>query len=254
MGSPRGRFWVRNYLTKLNIEKTKVIAFAKHSNKDNEYIKIDNIIIENVKEMKILGVIIDNKLGWKPHIRLIQNKVAKNTGIINKIKQFLDYNSLHILDCSLILPYFIYCIEIWGNYYKNSLYSLSVLQKRAVRVIHKAGYLDHTHSLFLQSKLLKLQDLVHYHTALIMFKVSKHLVPLNIQNLFSQRDGGYNLRGDTKFKMHLVRTTRKSFCVSVCGVKLCNRLEDEHRQCPHIHSFKSLYNNKVFERYKNEGL
>lgn len=44
--------------------------------------------------------------------------------------------------------------------------------------------------------------------------------------IFSERDGGYNLN----IKVHMVRTTRKSFCVSACGVKLWNGLGSKHKQ------------------------
>jgi len=35
------------------------------------------------------------------------------------------------LDVLFTLPYWIYCAEIWGHNNKNSLYSLSVLQKKS---------------------------------------------------------------------------------------------------------------------------
>ena len=39
---------------------------------------------------------------------------------------------------------------------------LTILHKREVRIIHKVGYLDDTHSLFLQSKILKFNDRVRW--------------------------------------------------------------------------------------------
>lgn len=59
-----------------------------------------------------------------------QNKVSKSTSIMNKVKQVLDYNSLWILCCSLILPYLTCCVEVRGNNYKNTLNLLFILQKK----------------------------------------------------------------------------------------------------------------------------
>lgn len=35
-------------------------------------------------------------------------------------------------------------------------------KKRALRIIHNMRFLDHTHPLFIHSKMLKFYDLVHY--------------------------------------------------------------------------------------------
>lgn len=74
----------------------------------------------------------------------------------------MDHKSLHSLGCASILPYFSYCIEVWGNIYKSTLHSLKKDQ-------YKVSYLDHTKNLFLRSKELKPNDLEEYYTAQITF-------------------------------------------------------------------------------------
>ena len=65
--------------------------------------------------IKYLGVIIDNKLTWIPHITHVKNKVSKGIGIMFKAKKILKKNTLINLYHSYIYPYLIYCIEAWGN-------------------------------------------------------------------------------------------------------------------------------------------
>ncbi len=60
-----------------------------------------------------------------------------------------------------------------------------------------------------------------------MYRATNNLLPVNIQACFFQREGGYNLRGELKLKHLYARTTLKTFCISVCGVKLWNRLAGE---------------------------
>lgn len=202
-----------------------------------------------VSQIKFLGVIIDNKLTWKSHIKYVQSKVSKCIAIINKAKYILNYKSLHMLYCSLVLPHFIYCIEVWGNNYKTSLQPLYILQKRAIRNIFKAGYSDHTNILFLNSKLLKLPDLVKFYTGQLMYKARNNTLPVNIQKLFTQREGGYYLRGNDIFKQPTVRTVRKSMCVSVCGVKLWNTLGTHVKQCLNIQLFKTKLKDHFLSSY-----
>ena len=45
-------------------------------------LQIEGQLIMEVHEMKFLGVIIDNKLSWKPHVRYICTKCAKGIGVI----------------------------------------------------------------------------------------------------------------------------------------------------------------------------
>lgn len=236
----------------LNVSKTKFMIFGKYRINTRVQIDIDGVAIEQVHENKFLGVTIDDKLCWKPHITHVKYKIARSIAVINKAKHVLDYKSLHTLYCSLVLPYLHYCAEVWGNNHKSSLQSLVILQKRALRTIHKVGYREHTNPLFLQSKLLKFTDIVSYQTALIMYKAKNHQLPKNIQNLFQNREGGYNLRGEFNFKTLSSRTTIKSFCVSIAGVKLWNSLSEEQKQRPNINQFKVMYKNMLFTRYREE--
>ena len=165
-----------------------------------------------VHENRFLGVIVDDRLSWKPHIEHVQSKVSRSIAVIHKAKQLLDHNSLCTLYCSLVLPYIHYCAKIWGNTCKTSLRSLTILQKRAIRTIHKVSYLEHTNPLFIQSKLLKFTDIVSYQTAIIMYKAKNRQLPENIQNVFRNREGGYRLRGKHNFK----RLNRRTIYICVC--------------------------------------
>lgn len=81
---------------------------------------INDTEIEKVTEIKFLGVIIDSKLNWKPHIKHINAKISKSLAIMNKVKYLLNQASLYTLYCSFILPYISYCVEVWGTLKKQT--------------------------------------------------------------------------------------------------------------------------------------
>ena len=62
--------WAKRHGAKFAPEKYKVIHFTRKKLKEIERDRISNIGIESkpVKELRLLGVIVDNKLIWKPHI------------------------------------------------------------------------------------------------------------------------------------------------------------------------------------------
>lgn len=244
--------WMDNNKLSLNLNKTKAMFFGNYKVNSNLMLNIDNVEIEKVSEYKFLGVTADDKISWKPHIKQVKSKVSKSIAVINKVKRFLPYDALRTLYCSLILPYFTYCVEIWGNSYKSYIHPLIILQKRAVRIIHKAGYRDHTNVLFLKSKLLKFSDLVKLYTVVPVFKANMNILPKNIQKLFCKRELKHNLRNQGNFKVHYANNNRKRWCVSVCGVRLWNQLESHIKQCYNIYQFKKKYKESMFLQYRNE--
>ena len=64
----------------------------------------------------------------------------------------------------------------------------------------------------------------------IMYKAKNNLLSGNVQKLFCEREGRYNLRGKLNLKILKVRTTLKGFCITICGVKLWNKLCVEIKQ------------------------
>ena len=57
-------------------------------------LKVKNHDIERVNTMKFLGVLLDDNLSWKEHIKYLENKIAKNIGLMYRAKPFLDKESL----------------------------------------------------------------------------------------------------------------------------------------------------------------
>ena len=59
---------------------------------------------------------------------------------------------------SIIHQFFLYCLPIFGPTYEAHLKPLFMLQKKAIRIINGASYLQHTDPLFYSSKILKIRD------------------------------------------------------------------------------------------------
>ena len=77
-------------------------------------IMIDGGEIKRVKSVKYLGMI-DDKLTWEQHIEVISGKMARNIGILKRIRNFIPQESLLLLYHTLIEPYLRYCSIVWGQ-------------------------------------------------------------------------------------------------------------------------------------------
>ena len=73
----------------LSAKKTKYSFFHKSSKKDNIPLRLPNLninglTVERESSIKFLGVWIDENLTWKDHIHTVENKIAKNIGLLIK--------------------------------------------------------------------------------------------------------------------------------------------------------------------------
>ena len=74
--------------------------------------------IDYVNSIKCLGLIYDSHLTWKDHIHYISSKIAKNTGILARIRYFIDKETALTIYNSLIHSYINYCSGIWATNYR----------------------------------------------------------------------------------------------------------------------------------------
>ena len=80
--------WVNANKLSLNIDKTNFMLFMpKYSSQCADHIVINQTRIQEVKETKFLGVIIDNKLKWSAHIKYISKKNRQRYWYHTEIKK-----------------------------------------------------------------------------------------------------------------------------------------------------------------------
>ena len=72
---------------------------------------------------------------------------------------------------SLVYPYLNYCNLIWGGTFSSNLHPLIVLQKKVIRIVNNKPFFHHTNDLFLNSFLLKLDDINKLKLATYMYKL-----------------------------------------------------------------------------------
>ena len=101
----------------INYKKCNCILFKPRQNRQrfDLNIYINDCSIERVCETTFLGVVVHESLSWKPHISIVARKISKAIGIIYKASFCLPFSSLCTLYYSLIYPYLVYCVSLWGS-------------------------------------------------------------------------------------------------------------------------------------------
>ena len=172
--------WLNANKLSLNISKTNYMLFGSKSIcKPNVpfHLTINNVKIERITNVKFLGVLIDDNLSWKNHVEYVSSKISKCIGVIYRIKNLIDSNTLKLLYHAMIEPYLSYCIIVWGGANPTTLYKLVTLQKRALRLLNRSSYLAHCEPLFKKSEILTLADMYRKEVALFMFKFKYNMLP-----------------------------------------------------------------------------
>ena len=209
-------------------------------NKNVSNIKIDGNNIRQVNKTKFLGIIIEEHLNWAMHISHLCNIIARNVGILQKLRYFIPTYVLKILYHSLVLSHLQYCTLLWANSYHSHLHKLRLLQKKATRIISNTDYLAHSSKLFLNLKLLKLDDIMKFQLGTFMYKLKYNKLPNVIPHMFVTNENihSHNTRNKNGYLIPSVRTNCRKFTVGYAGPILWNSFPQKLRQLPSEVIFK----------------
>ena len=153
---------------------------------------------------------IDENLSWKPHILNVSRKISKSIEILYKAS-FFAFRPLHMqvtLYYSLIYPYLIYCVSVWGSTYQSNFKRIFLLQKKLIRIISKASFDAHTGPLFKDLQILKFHNIYKYHTSKLMFLFTNNLLPNYFKSMLTSQVHSYNTRTSKLFYTLSCRTNK----------------------------------------------
>ena len=86
------------------------------------------------------------------------------------------------LNCSLVNPYLIYCISVWGLTYQCYLSRIIVLQKKMIRIVSKVSFDSHTDDLFKEHNILKFSHIYFQIIFVILFTLASQIHLHNTRN------------------------------------------------------------------------
>jgi len=224
--------WLCANKLSLNIDKSNFVIFHPPQKKlpHQPQIFINNTPLKKVDSLKYLGVQIDKNLSWKPHVEHVCSKIKRTIGLLSKTRYFVNSAILLQLYYSLVYPYIIYGIVVWGHTYDSTLNPIFILQKKLVRIMTFSHYNAHTNQLFYNLKILKLPDITFLQTALFMFDYYSGNLPETFSNFFTQVHNlhHYNTRLASKLTYTLprARTNYGKLNIKFSGVKCWNSIDD----------------------------
>ena len=192
--------WFKANKLSLNADKTKFTLFHKSSQSENLPLKLpelimNNTVIERKDSLKFLGVLIDETLSWKNHIKILESKLACAIGLLYKSRPFLDLNSRKLFYFSFVHSHLSYANISWGATHPSKLEKLASLQRHICKMIKFKKRRDSAIPVMENLEILSINNLNIYQVLLFMFKFTKKELPSNFDDIFMlNKSSKYNLR------------------------------------------------------------
>ena len=145
--------WFKANKLSINIKKTKFTLFHKNSVKDEIPLKLAALVIANKSverkpSIKLLGVMLDERISWIDNAGTVENKIAKNICLLYRVSQFLKEDSLKSIYFSYIHSYLNYANTAWASTYATKLKRIYLKQKHEARIVINKDKLIRSKALF----------------------------------------------------------------------------------------------------------
>ena len=115
------------------MERTSQVCFKVY---------IGNYELTRVSEFKYLGVVLDENLSWKAHVKYLIAKVGKRVGMLGQLWKNLTVGAANTLYKSLIVPIFDYYDSVWSCCNKCDANGLERLQRRGAKIVSMSSSSD----------------------------------------------------------------------------------------------------------------
>jgi len=266
------RTWLIVNRLSLNINKTNFVVFHPYNKplKQSITLKINKKAILEKDHVKYLGIIIDSTLSWRIHIDNLSTKISRSIGLLYKIRPFVNIKLMKTLYYSLVYPYLIYAIEVWGSAGNTHLNKLLILQKRIVRLITYSDKRQEDYSFFSSDPLFyimeihKIQDIFKIMIAKFIFNCLNEKNPVNFHSWYilttqmhkhNTRSKFIDIQNHTLTRTLFVPTARTSKyglkLLKVQGPKIWNKIPPVLRISTSIIGFIKNYKKNLLNSYNH---
>ena len=243
--------WLKGNKLSLNVAKTNCMLIAtkqKHSylkiRNEDLHLTIRNKELEVIKNDKYLGVVIDNSLNWKEHIKTNSARVSKAIGFLRHAKAFLPQGTIKALYTGIVEPHFQYCCSVWGCAGSTEINQLQKLKHRAARILTISGFGTPSRLLVDMLGYKTIEQLIADESKIMVFKSLHDRAPPYLCDFFTRNSNSssYVLRNNaTDLKFPKKKSCNGQRCFSYRGVKMWNDLPEKTKQASSLYCFKKIF-------------
>lgn len=217
----------------INLKKTKVMHFYQKIRADGINVSYNGQKVDTTCVAKFLGILIDNKLTWKPHADDVCKKLNKSAYVLYNLSHKVSNDTLLLAYHGLVASVLRFGIIFWGNCSERE--EIFKAQKRCIRSMSNLKSTDSCEPVFRSLRILTFPCLYILEVA-IFVKTNLNLFPslANIRTRNGPLRSQYkNLLHSGNFKTALLRKS-----IMTMGPVIYNRIPHGFKDCS-VYVFKS---------------
>ena len=121
----------------MNVQKCQSMVLGTESEANNINLHIHGVNKEQLKSMKLFGILLDSELNFSEHISSVCKKASQQMGVILKTSKetYIPTHAKLQLYKAAIFSHLTYCSTIWHFCRASDKRKVERLQERALRVV-----------------------------------------------------------------------------------------------------------------------
>lgn len=223
--------WSRNNGLKLNSSKTTMVQFIPRTSvrESSWLVRVDGVSVNHQDTAKFLGVYLDSKLSWRPHILEMSAKLHKLGFLFRALFNVVSIDTLRTLYFGHVYSRLAYGIICWGPSPHSS--AVFAAQRRIIRLMAGVGRRHPCQQLFIKYGLMTVPSIYIYFAAIY--------VRSNFTAFASQTNKhSYVTRNRDALRAPYCRTNVGYFSPECFAVRVFNMLPSEIKNVPNMPGFK----------------
>ena len=232
--------WTNSNRLCINSEKSNCILINNRPT-FTPCVRIGTAEITQCNSYKYLGVVLDDGLKFRDHVRNVADKISKNCGILYRIKDYLPMKTRIQFYYNHVYPYLTYNVLVWGGTYHTHLEPIIVQQKRVIRIINNLSVTGHTNEYFKTLGILKFLDLYKFQALLYMYKFKDSPQFVRAHNL--------NTRNSSFLVPSFNRLDLCQHSITFTGPTFWNELPQYLKELDTISKFKWAVMQHILDQY-----
>lgn len=150
--------WLDSNALYLNMQKSNFVLFGRRE--ESVDLSLGGQTLERSSEGKMLGLLVDDRLSWRPHIKQLRSRLSSAVYALRKVVGFLDKKTIKSVYYAQINSLLAYGLIFWGG--SSDSEDLFRIQKWAIRVIKGVNKRTSCRPFFKDLQILPLPSLYIY--------------------------------------------------------------------------------------------
>jgi len=170
--------WSSDWKIKINADKSVLVSFTLNK-KNTPIILFQGVPIPSMAQVKYLGIVLDKRLTWGPHLKSKRKSLNSRSHLLRPIlkSKLPIHNKIQIYK-SLLRPIWSYGAQIWGCAKPTQIKTIEAFQSISLRTITSAPWFVSNHTLHKDLKIETVENLVKTHYKKFHNKLLHHPNPL----------------------------------------------------------------------------